>query len=132
MQPDTTFVTPVMQVITNPAVINVIVGGIVGILAYVFGMFKIPKSIAARLVQYGAIIVISIMETEQKAKQQEARGNAMLDSMEKEVMATEYAVKAMAKSPNRDFFGKVTKILGGVGSVINVAFPIVKPFLKKG
>ena len=132
MQPDTTFVAPLTQIITNPAVINVIVGGFAAILAYVFGLFRVPKSIAARLVQYGAIIVISIMETENNAKTQEARGKAMLDSIEKEVMASEIANRAMLKSPNRDFFGKVTKVLGGVGSVINVAFPIVKPFLKKG
>lgn len=132
MQPDTTFVAPITQVLTNPATLNIMIAAVAGILSYLFGLFRIPKMVAARIVQYGAIIVISIIETEHKAKEAEARGKAILDSTEKEVMASEFAYKAMQKSPNRDFFGKVTKVLGGVGSVINVAFPIVKPFLKKG
>ena len=45
--------------------------------------------------------------------------------------ASQLVTATVEKSPDRNICGKITKVLGGVASVVNVAFPIVKPFLKK-
>jgi len=132
MTPDTTFVAPVTQVLTNPAFIQLLAGAIIAGLTFIFGLLKIPKSIATKLVQYGAIIVIAIIDTENKAKTAEARNTKLYDSAEKLGMASEFVAKAIETSPNRNIFGKITKTLGGVANVVNIAFPIIKPFLKKG
>lgn len=132
MQPDTTFVAPVTQVLSNPAVMNMLIAALAGIIAYIVGLIRIPKGLAAKIVQYAAIIVIAIFESQEKAKVQEARGTALLTGLERENIAIQIAETTIQKSPNRDIFGKITKTLGGIGSVVKVAYPIVKPFLKKG
>ena len=132
MNPDTTFVAPVTQLVTNPALVNMLIGAIVAILTYIIGVIKLPKGIAAKIVQYAVIVVIAIMETEKKANIAEAREKGNIPtSSEKLILATQFVENEVFKSPNRSVFDKITKVLGGVGSVVNIAFPIIKPFLKK-
>jgi len=132
MNPDTTFVTQATELVTNPAFTNMLIGAIVAIITYLIGVVKLPKGIAAKIVQYAVIVVIAIMETEKKANIAEAREKGNIPtSSEKLIMATQFAETAIYKSPNKSVFDKITKVLGGVGSVVNIAFPIIKPFLKK-
>jgi len=78
------------------------------------------------------IVVIAIMETEKKANIAEAREKGNIPtSSEKLILATQFVENEVFKSPNRSVFDKIGKVLGGVGSVVNIAFPIIKPFLKK-
>lgn len=132
MIPDTTFVQPITDIVTNPATVQILVGLLIAGLTFIFGLLKIPKGIAASIVQYAAIIVIAILEAQLKAKASESRGTALYTGEEKMVMATEIAYQAIQNNPKRDIFGKITKTLGGIDSVVNIAYPIVKPFLKKG
>jgi len=132
MNPDTTFVAPVTQLVTNPALVNMLIGAIVAIITYLIGVVKLPKGIAAKIVQYAVIVVIAIMETEKKANIAEAREKGNIPtSSEKLILATQFVENEVFKSPNRSVFDKIGKVLGGVGSVVNIAFPIIKPFLKK-
>ena len=132
MQPDTTFVTQATELVTNPAFTNMLIGAIVAIITYLIGVIKLPKGIAAKIVQYAVIVVIAIMETEKKANIAEAREKGNIPtSSEKLILATQFVENEVFKSPNRSVFDKIGKVLGGVGSVVNIAFPIIKPFLKK-
>ena len=132
MQPDTTFVAQATELVTNPAFTNMLIGAIVAILTYIIGVIKLPKGIAAKIVQYAVIVVIAIMETEKKANIAEAREKGNIPtSSEKLILATQFVENEVFKSPNRSVFDKIGKVLGVVGSVVNIAFPIIKPFLKK-
>ena len=132
MNPDTTFVTQATELVTNPAFTNMLIGAIVAIITYLIGVVKLPKGIAAKIVQYAVIVVIAIMETEKKANIAEAREKGNIPtSSEKLILATQFVENEVFKSPNRSVFDKIGKVLGGVGSVVNIAFPIIKPFLKK-
>jgi uncharacterized membrane protein YiaA len=131
MQPDTTFVEPITQLVTNPVFTQAIIALIIGAITYVVGLLKLPKNVVAKIVQYGAIIVISIIETHNKANIDEARGTQIMTNEEKLQFASQLVTATVEKSPDRNIFSKITKVLGGVASVVNVAFPIVKPFLKK-
>ena len=132
MNPDTTFVTQATELVTNPAFTNMLIGAIVAIITYLIGVVKLPKGIAAKVVQYAVIVVIAIMETEKKANIAEAREKGNIPtSSEKLILATQFVENEVFKSPNRSVFDKIGKVLGGVGSVVNIAFPIIKPFLKK-
>lgn len=132
MNPDTTFVTQATELVTNPAFTNMLIGAIVAIITYLIGVIKLPKGIAAKIVQYAVIVVIAIMETEKKANIAEEREKGNIPtSSEKLILATQFVENEVFKSPNRSVFDKIGKVLGGVGSVVNIAFPIIKPFLKK-
>jgi len=59
---DTTFVTPITNLVTDPVVINWIVTIIIAGLTFIFGLLKIPKNIAAKLVEYGVLIAGAIIK----------------------------------------------------------------------
>jgi len=132
MNADTTYVQIVLDTVSNPAVIQWIAGIIVSALTFIFGLTRIPKGIAAKIVRFGAIIVIAIIETEQRSNIQVARGYPAPPSDRKLDMATDMVMVAIEKAPEKSFFTKTMKTLGGVANVVNVAFPLVQPFLKKG
>ena len=132
MNPDTTFVTQATELVTNPAFTNMLIGAIVAIITYLIGVIKLPKGIAAKVVQYAVIVVIAIIDTERKANASiESDKGKIPTSTEKLIMATQFVEEKIIASPNKSVFDKITKVLGGVGSVVNIAFPIIKPFLKK-
>jgi len=132
MQPDTTFVAPITQLVTNPAFVQFIIGAIIAAITYAIGVLKIPKGIAAKIIQYAVIVVIAIIDTERKANASAASDKGIIPtSIDKLNMATTQAEATIFRSPNKSVFDKITKVLGGVGNVVNIAFPIIKPFLKK-
>lgn len=126
---DTTFVTPITNLVTDPVVINWIVTIIIAGLTFVFGLLKIPKNIAAKIVEYGVLIAGAIIKAQGKSYNPEKH---TIEAIQADKLQTAITVleRDIMDSPNKSFFSKVTKIMGGAASVINFVVPIIKPFIK--
>ena len=129
---DTTYVEPITNLVMNPDVTAWIIGSLIALGVYiasvVFAWLKIPKNIAVKLIEYATLICGAIIKAQGKiypanmvipAKQQAKLMDAVT-TLERDIL----------DSPNKSFFGKVTKVLGGVVPVINFVVPIIKPFIK--
>ena len=126
---DTTFVTPITNLVTDPVVINWIVTIIIAGLTFVFGLLKIPKNIAAKIVEYGVLIAGAIIHAQGKVYNSEKHTTEAIQQA-KLLDAVTTLERDILDSPNKSFFGKVTNVLGGIVPVINFAVPIIKPFIK--
>ena len=126
---DTTFVTQITNLVTDPVVINWIVTIIIAGLTFVFGLLKIPKNIAAKIVEYGVLIAGAIIKAQGKVYNSEKHTTEAIQQA-KLLDAVTTLERDILDSPNKSFFGKVTKVLGGVVPVINFVVPIIKPFIK--
>jgi hypothetical protein len=132
MNPDSTaIVNAVSSVVSNPFVIQWIGGIIASIAFYLIGRAKIPMKIARTIIEYAAIIVIAIIEAEQKSNQAVARTGIEITNEAKLDMAIAKAESAMPVLKQPKLINRIVGVFGDVASVVNVAYPIVKPFLRK-
>jgi len=125
---DTTFVTPITNLVTDPVVINWIVTIIIAGLTFVFGLLKIPKNIAAKIVEYGVLIAGAIIKAQGKVYPP----NMVIPAIQNDKLQSAVTTleQSMMVSKHKSFFQKLTSVLGGASSVINIAVPLIKPFMK--
>lgn len=139
MLPDTTFIEPVTDLVTNPsiiewltnispvlgkiftaeAVIGLVVLIIVSAIAYLVGKFKLSKPFTAQLIEVATVIITAIIDAKKIASASKAgyKDDAIIR------MSVQFANKELENS-NTDLTRTVKK-LGGLDKVIEKAYPIV-------
>ncbi len=139
MLPDTTFIEPVTDLVTNPsiiewltnispvlgkiftaeAVIGLVVLIIVSAIAYLVGKFKLSKPFTAQIIEVITIIITAIIDAKNIASKSKAgyKDDAIVR------MSINFANKEIENS-NADLTKTVKKI-GGLEKAITAAYPIV-------
>lgn len=68
METDSLLVVQVTSIVTNPIVVQVIVGGIVFVIAYLLGLFRVSKKTLTDILKYFLIIIETVNTVETKER----------------------------------------------------------------
>lgn len=68
METDSLLVVQVTSIVTNPIVVQVIVGGIVFVIAYLLGLFRVSKKTLTDILKYFLIIIETVNTVEAKER----------------------------------------------------------------
>ena len=68
METDSLLVVQVTSIVTNPIVVQVIVGGIVFVIAYLLGLFRVSKKTLTDILKYFIIIIETVDKVETKER----------------------------------------------------------------
>lgn len=126
---DTLYVAPITALVSNPAVVTLLVGLVASGLSYLFGLVRIPASTAKKLIEWIALIVIAIAETRERTELRP--GKTVYADAQKLDIAVKLAETAIKQSPHAGFFAKMTRTLGGITNVVSVVYPLVKPAIRR-
>lgn len=129
---DTTYVQPVTELVTSPSIMNWITRGIISlvviIVSFLVGLFNTPKSTVIKILKFAALVFGAIIEAQNKQYPDSVlTATRQADKLSNAVTTLEQGILS---SEHKSFFEKATKWAGGAASVINIAVPLIKQFIK--
>lgn len=142
---DTTYVTQVTDLVTNPGFIawlssvhpmlatliasqafqQVVITLLVALITFIVGKLQLSKRVVASVLHYGFIMLFAFFKTTKAELEKPELGNDLLHSM-----AVGFIDEQVNQSSNKTTLQKVGKFIGGTSKAVTYGYPIAKALLK--